>query len=486
MSTRKNNEITIEKRRISQFYVDNQEEITSILDCVEDGIFVVDGNAVIVALNEASLRLTKLDREELIGYSMYDLVASGKLDEDETVSIPALEQKRAVTRIQKNVNGEMNILATATPYFEGGVIKKVVVTERDITHLLKLERQVQKEKEKSKKYGMEIEYLKKQDILSSDAIVARSGKMIKTVNTALKAAKIDVPVLLQGESGTGKEVLAKLIYKNSLRKDNQFLEINCAAIPETLIESELFGYEPGAFTDARKKGKSGIFEMADGGTLLLDEIDTLPIHLQPKLLRVLQEGEVFRIGGDRNIPVDVRIIASTNADLKEMVKEGTFRKDLFYRLNVVPIAISPLRERRDDIIPLAHNFLKRNNEKYGMNKSLTLAAERAMLSYKWPGNVRELQNFMERLMIAADSDVIEEKNLTEFLELTAEDGGYFNFPEDSSKSLNDRVAEFEKHAIEEMMKQCSRRQDLADLLQIDKSTLTRKMNRYGIENNWKK
>lgn len=468
---------------LSEFYMKNQDEISSILNCVEDGIFVVDENAVVIALNEASLRLTKLNREELIGHSMYELIETGKLDGDETTSILALEQKKAATMLQKNVNGEMSIIATATPYFQDGEIKKVVVTERDISQLLALERRIQQEKEKTKTYGMEIEYLKKQDILSTGSIVARSVKMIHTVNTALKVAKIDVPVLLQGESGTGKEVIAKFIYQNSLRKDKPFLEINCAAIPETLIESELFGYDPGAFTDAHKSGKRGIFEMADGGTLLLDEIDTLPVHLQPKLLRVLQENEVFRIGGDRNIPVDVRIIASTNANLIRLVDEGLFRKDLYYRLNVVPITIAPLRERRDDIIPLAHSFLKRNNEKYGMNKSLSLAAERVMLSYNWPGNVRELQNFMERLTVAADSDVIDEKNLTEFLGITSDNPAVLDFSD--NQSLGRRMAEFEKYVIEEAMKLCDRRQDLADMLQIDRSTLTRKMNRYGIDNKWK-
>jgi len=227
----------------------------------------------------------------------------------------------------------------------------------------------------------------------------------------LKVAKVDSNVLITGESGVGKEIIAKIIHKASPRAQKSFLQINCGAIPENLLESELFGYEGGAFTGARRKGKMGYFELSDGGALLLDEIGELPFNLQVTLLRALQEREVLRVGGTTPYKFDVRIIAATNRNLEEMVSKSLFRADLFYRLNVVPICIPPLRERKEDIIPLVIHFLEKFNSKFKTNKRFEPEVLRAFERYDWPGNVREMENVIERLVIIVDDEIIDINHL---------------------------------------------------------------------------
>lgn len=239
-----------------------------------------------------------------------------------------------------------------------------------------------------------------------DKLIYKSKIMQQTFELALKVAKVDSNVLITGESGVGKEIIAKIINAASPRAKKPFLQINCGAIPENLLESELFGYEGGAFTGAKSSGKMGYFEISNGGTLLLDEIGELPLNLQVKLLRAIQDREIYRVGGTTPIKFDVRIISATNRNLEEMVQRGLFRADLYYRLNVVPINIPPLRKRTDDIIPLAIHFLEKFNSKYKMNKRFEPEVLLAFERYKWPGNVRELENVVERLVIISDDEII--------------------------------------------------------------------------------
>ena len=227
--------------------------------------------------------------------------------------------------------------------------------------------------------------------------------MLNVLQMIDRVRKLDTTVLLTGETGVGKDKIASYIVRGSNRSAERFIKVNCGAIPSTLIESELFGYERGAFTGANKEGKMGLFEVADKGTIFLDEVGELPPDMQVKLLRVLQEQEIERIGSNKPIKVDVRVIAATNRNLLEMMREKTFRADLFYRLNVFPVTIPPLRERKDDIIPLAEQFLTDLNHKYGMEKRLTDAAKDVLLEYRWPGNVRELKNVVERSMIMSNT-----------------------------------------------------------------------------------
>ncbi len=313
----------------------------------------------------------------------------------------------------------------------------------------------------------------------SSSIVAESQAMKKLLGLAAKVAGTDATVLILGESGTGKGMIASLIHQLSPRKEKPFLEINCAAIPEGLLESELFGYEKGAFTGA-VKAKQGLFEAANGGTIFLDEIGDLPLSLQAKLLRVLEDNTFHRVGGLKKIEVDVRIVAATNHNLEEMVKEGRFREDLFWRLNVVQVAVSPLRKRKDDIIPLANYFLEKYVSKHG--KKITGFSREAMemlLSYHFPGNVRELENIVERAVILSEGELITSDDLP----ISVKNGQDGKPMPDSFQELTlpEAVALLEKRRIEKALKEANGvKLRAASLLGISERVLRYKIEKYGI------
>ena len=318
-----------------------------------------------------------------------------------------------------------------------------------------------------------------------DSLVFLKGDVPQFLGVSEAAARIrhliqvlgenlSVNVLLRGETGTGKEVVARQIHANSARKDNLMVRINCGAIPENLMESELFGYERGAFAGALQT-KKGLIELADGGTVFLDEIGDLPLHMQVKLLRVLQQKKVTRVGGTEPIALDVRVIAATNRNLEQMVREGTFREDLYYRLNVVSIFIPPLRERREDIIPLINHFLMVENQKYHTNKSIYSDTIDAFEGYCWPGNVRELENLLENLVITTPGDIIRRENLPLKLrrpqQVSAEE-------EEETVSLKSVVERAEYAAIERAIEKYGSIRKAAAALDVNPSTITRKMQLY--------
>lgn len=317
-----------------------------------------------------------------------------------------------------------------------------------------------------------------EDADSIDGILkVKSRTMAKCAREIKKASKYDCSVVLTGESGTGKEVAANLIHNMSARKNAPFVKVNCAAIPKELMESEFFGYEKGAFTGAKESGKDGYFKLADGGILLLDEVAEMPLELQAKLLRVIQEGEFYPVGGRNPIRVDVRVLASTNKNLAQMVQSGQFREDLYYRLAVLTIKIPPLRERQEDIIPLANYFLQRYNEKYGTDKHFTEEAEICLLEHTWPGNIRELDNTVHRLIIhsnerqIASGDVLREyNNLTEA----------YNSMLAESKSFADTVDDFERRIIEGALKKYGSTYKAASALKMSQSQLMRKKKKYNL------
>ncbi len=294
------------------------------------------------------------------------------------------------------------------------------------------------------------------------------------IGLASKVAEVDSTVLITGESGVGKEVLASYIHANSKRSDKPFIKINCGAIPVTLLESEFFGYEKGAFTGASKEGKTGIFELAHNGTLFLDEIGEIPLPLQVKLLRVLQENEFLRVGGTKLIKVNVRIIGATNKDLEQEIKKGNFREDLFYRLNVVPIHIPSLRKRKEDILPLTLFFLKQFNEKYHKNKSISHEVIESFQNYNWAGNIRELQNIIERLVVLADSDHIDIADLPSIFRR-------HNVSEAITihkiMPLKQAISFVEKQLITMAKEKYSTTSKIAEVLGVDQSTISRKINK---------
>jgi len=290
------------------------------------------------------------------------------------------------------------------------------------------------------------------------------------------AAPTDVTMLITGESGVGKEVTADMIFQLSRRRDKPFVKVNCTAIPANLLESELFGYEKGAFTGASASGKAGLFEIANNGTILLDEIGDLPIELQTKLLRVLQEKEIMRIGGTKPRSLDVRVIAATNANLKAKIAAGKFREDLYYRLSVVPISIPPLRERRGDIIPMVNQFFREYCAKHGRKLSITEHTLRVLENYDWPGNVRELQNVLEYVVIWSDGDVLDENRLREILQLTPETEA--QFPD----NLNAAVERYEMSLIKDALIKTGGVRKAAAMLGVDPSTISRKAKKYKLFN----
>ncbi|HZG73394.1 MAG TPA: sigma 54-interacting transcriptional regulator, partial [Chondromyces sp.] len=331
----------------------------AIINSSFDPIFVADKYGYGVLMSDAYTMVTGLRKEQLVGKHMRDLVKEGLISD--SISLHVLKKKERMTMVQI-VNGK-ELLVTGNPIFdENGEIAAVVTNLRDVSVLNSLKEELNRTKELAEKYWRELErYQEKEKMNTHEGIIANSSNMAMVVDLAQKIARVQSTVLLLGESGVGKEVIANLIQKLSDRADKPFIKINCAAIPKDLLESELFGYEKGAFTGANEKGRPGLFEQAHTGTIFLDEIGEMPLQLQVKLLRVLQEYEVVRIGGGKTIKIDVRIISATNKDLESLVAKGEFRQDLYYRLNIVPIRIPALRERQEDIPLLAHYFLNKVN-----------------------------------------------------------------------------------------------------------------------------
>ena len=384
------------------------DRLRAIVDSSYDGIYITDGRAVTLWVNRAYEEITGLRADEVVGRSMWDL------ERDEIISksgtLLALAQRAPVTLEQVFRTGRHALISSTPAFNDQGEIVLVVTNVRDMTELRDLQEKYRQTAALTERYQSEAEYVRKQVLASADLIVADT-RMLALLEQVKRVAALDATVLLLGETGVGKEKIAKYIYKNSARKDERFLTINCGAISPTLIESELFGYERGAFTGANREGKMGLFEVADKGTVFLDEIGELPLEMQVRLLRVLQEQTVQRVGGTRDIPISVRVIAATNRDLEAMVREKTFREDLFYRLNVVPIRIPPLRERQADIPAFVEHFLAHFNQKYDTHKEFARDAVRAMLAYEWPGNVRELKNVVERAVILSGGQVIRPEDL---------------------------------------------------------------------------
>jgi PAS domain S-box-containing protein len=454
----------------------NPEDFGLILNAIihfsKSGIFVADSKGDVVLVNEESASLNGLSIEKLLKKNVNDLVKEGFCER--SVTIEVLKTKQTVSLINTTKNNK-KILTTGLPVFdESGNIKFVFVNERDLTFLNKLSRALVKNKASSEK--PEISFLNSsmvRDVLKD--YIFESRDMYIIVQTAIQAAEFDMDVIITGESGVGKGVIANLIHKVSDRRNGPFVDVNCGAIAENLMESELFGYEEGAFTGARTKGKMGYFESANLGSLFLDEIGEIPLSLQVKLLKFLESKEVIRVGGIRSKKVDTKIIAATNKDLEELVKLGQFRKDLFFRLNVIPIHIPPLRDRTPDIMPLTNFFLDKYNTKYKTNKTISKETFNALMEYQYPGNVRELENLMKRLVAMSKGDVILLEDLPDTIVKTIDQD--IDQQILSGKSLQDAVMKYEAKLILEAIKKYGSQRRAARELGMDQSSLSRKLKR---------
>ena len=448
--------------------------LIKLLESSYDGRWITDHVGKILFANSANAKLLGVPRSELENKTTQELQDEGVFQT--SAILEALQTRQQVSKVCNNPRTCLTVLATATPVFnEAGDIQYIFNNVRDITALNEMRESLQDKDEIIRQQNSQLETMRLR--LGVGTIIANSKAFTQVVELARRAATFDgATVLILGESGTGKEVISELIVNTSPRKDKPYLQINCGAIPENLIESELFGYEKGAFTGADAKGRKGLFEAANGGTVFLDEIGDLPLHMQVKLLRVLQQKRIVRIGGTETVNLDVRIIAATNKDLKHMVKEGRFREDLYYRLNVVPIEIPPLRDRKEDILPLVNHFLTVANRKYHTNKSIYSDTIDVLESYSWPGNVRELDNLMENLVITTPGDIIRRENLSERLKFSTEDRG---FTEDTEViTLKETVERAEYMAIQKAIRQCGSIRKAAVALGVDPSTIVRKQQNY--------
>lgn len=448
--------------------------LIKLLESSYDGIWITDHVGKILFANSANAKLLGVPRSELENKTTQELQDEGVFQT--SAILEALQTRQQVSRVCNNPRTCLTVLATATPVFnEARDIQYIFNNVRDITALNEMRESLQDKDEIIRQQNSQLETMKLR--LGVGTIVANSKAFTQVVELARRAATFDgATVLILGESGTGKEVISELIVNTSPRKDKPYLQINCGAIPENLIESELFGYEKGAFTGADAKGRKGLFEAANGGTVFLDEIGDLPLHMQVKLLRVLQQRRIVRVGGTETVNLDVRIIAATNKDLKQMVNEGRFREDLYYRLNVVPIEIPPLRDRKEDILPLVNHFLTVANRKYHTNKSIYSDTIDVLESYSWPGNVRELENLMENLVITTPGDIIRRENLSERLKFSTENRG---FTEDTEViTLKETVERAEYMAIQKAIRQCGSIRKAAVALGVDPSTIVRKQQNY--------
>ena len=449
------------------------DRLDVIIESSYDGIYITDGNAVTIRVNRAYLEISGLQEEEVMGQNMWDLEKAGVIDRSGTLI--ALSTRKPAS-LEQTFRSGRKALITSTPVFgDGDRIVMVVTNVRDMTDFYELQEKYEAAAALTQKYYSEIQFVRRQ-VLDSAELIAADQRMLEVLAMVDRVAAMDATVLLLGETGVGKEQIAKYIYKASPRHGERFLTVNCGAIPPNLIESELFGYDKGAFTGANKEGKLGLFELADKGTVFLDEIGELPLDMQVKLLRVLQEQQVVRVGGSEPVSINVRILAATNRDLEEMVRQKTFREDLYYRLNVVPITIPPLRDRRDDILPFTRAFLDELNKKYNLNKQFTPAALQALLDYDWPGNVRELRNLVERMVIMSRDDLIRPSDLPFRGSWTP--GGLPEADLDQPMDLRQEMETLELKAINRAYAKYGNVRQAAASLMMDPSTFVRKRRKY--------
>jgi len=445
--------------------------LDTVIDSSFDGIMICDREGKIIRYNKASERINGIKGDELYGRNLKELISEGRVDK--VVTFEVLKKRRPVTIIQRNKLGK-RILLTGNPIFDDtGEIAFVMTNERDIQELDNLRNELQETQALAKEYVSKLSELEMTGVDLSNLII-RSREMERIVKMAIRVAGVDSTVFLLGESGVGKNMIAKVIHKQSDRKKGPFIQVDCAGIPDSLIESELFGYEKGAFTGARSEGKPGFFEMANNGTLFLDEVGELPISSQAKLLRFLEDHEIIHVGGTEPRHINVRIIAATNKNIEELVAAKIFRRDLFYRLSIIPIRIPPLRERREDILPLIIHFIGKFNQIYQKEKVLSPEATAALCRYDFPGNIRELANLIERLIVISEEDCIEVRDLPgEVVRLPVKDAFFFNLPDDIS--LKEALDRYERFVIEKSMNKYGSQRKAAKILRVDHATISRKM-----------
>ncbi|MGE7185664.1 sigma-54 interaction domain-containing protein [Peribacillus sp. NPDC006672] len=457
-----------------------EEELNKIIETSNNNILITDQDGIILYSNPKLWEIYGMESDSYIGTSVYQLEREGLL----TPSINAivLKEKKAKRIMQHTKTGHV-VISTGYPIFnKDGLLVRVISYGQDQTEILQLQDQFEQLQRKVKGYQTEVEDLREKELDYHD-MIARSNETKQILKTIHNVAKTDATILLLGPSGVGKSTFARAVHDQSNRKKEPFIEVNCSTIPDSLFESEIFGYEPGSFTGADKQGRQGLIEQADSGTLFLDEIGELPLAMQAKLLKVLQEKKIKRIGGKKENHINFRLVAATNQDLKEMVSQGKFRLDLFYRLNVIPIQILALHERKEDIPLLIQHYLQKTNEKYQKFKKIHPSTYEVLTHYNWPGNIRELENLIERLILTIEEPNIFPEHLPQSIT------GQIEQPEDSTFlaieqeceenfDLKKTLEKVEMQLIEKAWKQCKTTYEMADHLGVSQPTVIYKLKKY--------
>ncbi|WP_042430066.1 sigma-54 interaction domain-containing protein [Faecalispora jeddahensis] len=449
----------------------DKEFLFDILENISDAVMINDADTTIVYVNHAYEVILGTPAEKAVGKRLRDI-------EPDAIAIKVIETGKPSHNIVdylRTVN--IHAVGMSFPIYKNDAVSGAVSIFNDVSEIDKLTKELQRTREINKYFQQELE--KKHLPQSFSEYIYSNNNIKDMLFLASKVAKTDATVLIRGESGVGKEVLARAVYKESKRNKMPFIKVNCASIPENLLESELFGYEDGAFTGAKRGGKIGKFELAQGGTIFLDEIGDMAFSMQAKILRVLQEREIERVGGTKTIALDVRVIAATNKNLEEMIEQGTFRSDLYYRLNVVPLNISPLRERKDDIILLSRSLLERLNKNSEEKVSLSSDVIKVLQKYNWPGNIRELQNVLEHANIIRTGNQVEVKDLPKYIvpkehKLDVKHLETFN--------LKSNIEMMEKELIREsLLRNHNNKSRAINELGISRRTFYEKLSKYGFE-----
>ncbi|HBB30034.1 MAG TPA: PAS domain S-box protein [Clostridiales bacterium] len=457
------------------YYRQAYDELKLILDMSFDQITIADGEGVFTKVSKSCEMYFGVSEDKLVGYSAFELENNGVFDISVTAEV--VRKGKKVTLIQRT-GADKTLMVTGIPMFnEEGKIIKIINISKDITESQMLGQELKDTQSQLQWFQNE---LNKREAIHNSKISYKSVVMNKIMDLVLHICDLDATVLLLGETGSGKGYVARLIHESSIRKEEPFIPINCGAIPENLLESELFGYDSGAFTGAVKGGKKGLFEIAGKGTIFLDEVGDMPMNLQVKLLHVLDEKKVFRVGGEKPIKVEGRVIAATNKDLKKLIQEGKFREDLYYRLNVVPINIPALRERKEDILILIKMFLNENNKEHRTNKIISEAGYNVLTNYDYPGNIRELGNMIERLVITTRGDIIEALQVKEIIEPT-ESCRKSNFSTDEIIPIKQAVENLEKEILQSAFIKYKTTRKVAEILEIDQSTVVKKTKKLKIK-----
>lgn len=448
--------------------------LEAIINSTQDAISVVDENGIEILINPAYTRLIGLTEEDVIGKSPTVDIAEG-----ESMHLQVLKTRKPVYGARMKVGPlKKDVVVNVAPIIVDGRLKGSVAVIHDVSEIKKLNEELDHVRRMIRQLKAKYTF---------DDIIGISDSIKAVINQAKRASRTPATVLLRGESGTGKELFAHAIHNASPRSNQKFIRVNCSALADNILESELFGYEEGAFTGARKGGKKGLFEEADRGTIFLDEIGTISLNLQAKLLRVLQEKEIVRVGGTKPLKLDVRIIVATNTDLEQAIKEGVFREDLYYRLNVFPLFIPPLRQRKEDIPALVKHIIHVFNQEYGRSvRGCRPEVFDGLMSNNWPGNVRELENIIGRAMInlGISNDTIELQHLPILNPALNKPTSHCNLSQLNieNRSLKEVVNEVERKAVlSALNKTEGNRTEAARILGIAVRSLYYKMEKYGIE-----